>query len=189
MKHFVSLSLVFLLSAHAAPPDPATCAAIQAPAPCGQPNDGPELCGLKGCCWDASQGSNACFYPGGNAVTIKHVHVIQSCHFDAGYADSTVGIMNLWFHTHFPQVPLVFCGGLQSLRVPMMRSLCVLPAGLPSWPRTRGPVKVRPPLHGSVVDRQHVSRCVGGLSDMACRQHLCCTAGVVVGFLLPFAPL
>jgi len=103
---FATLAAIALVAAHASrltKPAQETCAAISNPAPCGQPNDGPELCGWKGCCWDPSKGSNACFYPGGNAVPITHVHIVQSCHFDAGYANTTTNIMNLWFHTHFPQ--------------------------------------------------------------------------------------
>ena len=111
---FAALASIALVAAHAsrlATPSQETCAAITNPAPCGQPNDGPELCGWKGCCWDPSKGSNACFYPGGNAVPITHVHIVQACHFDAGYANTTTNIMNLWFHTHFPQAVRESRGG------------------------------------------------------------------------------
>lgn len=127
----LSLLLGSVVAARSSPPAEEVCAAITNPAPCGQPNDGPELCGWKGCCWDASKGGNACFYPGGNAVPITHVHIVQACHFgaspldvsscledlrcpracphaDAGYANTTVNIMNLWFHTHFPQAVRAF---------------------------------------------------------------------------------
>ena len=99
------LSAFLLLAAACAaapppPPPPASCAAV-APASraaCGQSWDPPELCALKGCCFDASDANNAtrCFFSS-PAVAVKRVHVIQSCHFDAGYADFTTAILNRWF--------------------------------------------------------------------------------------------
>ena len=38
----------------------------------------------KGCCFNAKSSSIPCFFPGGNAVPIKYVHVVQASHFDAG---------------------------------------------------------------------------------------------------------
>ena len=90
-------------AAAAAPPPPAQCAAVQRRAPCGQPTDSSSACATKGCCYDGSDPVNTCFYPGGNAVPITTVHVVQACHFDAGYKDTTSNILNLWFHTFFPQ--------------------------------------------------------------------------------------
>ena len=91
------------LTASSIAPDAATCSAITSPAPCGAPSDGFDYCTKKGCCWNPSYGLNSCFYPGGNAVPITDVHVFQSAHFDAGYANSTVGIFSLWWYTHFPR--------------------------------------------------------------------------------------
>lgn len=36
-------------------------------------------------------------------ANITTVHVVQASHFDAGFAQSTVGILNLWFNTHYPR--------------------------------------------------------------------------------------
>jgi hypothetical protein len=36
-------------------------------------------------------------------VPVTDVHVFQSAHFDAGYANTTVGVLALWFFTHFPR--------------------------------------------------------------------------------------
>lgn len=67
------------------PPPPAACAAITAPSPCGQLSDSPARCASKGCCYDA-HATYPCFYPGGDAVPITNVHVVQASHFDAGFA-------------------------------------------------------------------------------------------------------
>jgi hypothetical protein len=37
-----------------------------------------------------------------NYTKIKVVHVINSCHLDIGFADSSVGIINRYFDHHFP---------------------------------------------------------------------------------------
>lgn len=36
------------------------------------------------------------------ADNITTVHVVQGCHLDVGFANSAVGIINLWFDSHFP---------------------------------------------------------------------------------------
>ena len=59
-----------------------SCAAVSAPAPCGQQSDSAERCLSKGCCFNASA-AYPCFYPGGDAVPVTHVHVVQASHFDA----------------------------------------------------------------------------------------------------------
>jgi hypothetical protein len=83
------------------PPTPA-CAAVSRRAPCGQVWDTIDSCTNKGCCWDSTgDASIPCFYEA-NAVNITYVHVIQSCHFDAGFADGTVQILNRWFTQFFP---------------------------------------------------------------------------------------
>lgn len=78
------------------------CSVVQQRAPCGQAFDTEDICLAKGCCYDASDSTVPCFYPGADAVPIKTVYVIQSCHFDAGFANTLVNIVNLWFDTHFP---------------------------------------------------------------------------------------
>ena len=35
---------------------------------------------------------------------VKTVHVINSCHLDIGFADSSAGIVNRYFDSHFPSV-------------------------------------------------------------------------------------
>jgi len=80
-----------------------SCAAITSPAPCGQVSDSEERCLFKGCCYNASS-PYPCFYPGGNAVPVTHVHVVQASHFDAGFAYTIEGVLQLWWYTHFPRV-------------------------------------------------------------------------------------
>lgn len=88
-------------SSLAAPPAGA-CSAVTSRVPCGQPTDSALACATKGCCFDANGGNLSCFYAT-NGVPITTVHVIQACHFDAGYADTTSNILNEWFHTYFPR--------------------------------------------------------------------------------------
>lgn len=79
------------------------CSVVTVPAPCGQSFDNQTQCEMRGCCWNPSLSSKSpCYYGGANAVPITTVHVVQACHFDAGFADSTVGILNRWWYTHFP---------------------------------------------------------------------------------------
>jgi len=86
-----------------APPQPAACAAVRAPAPCGQATDSVDRCLSKGCCYNAAFAASPCFYPGGDAVPITHVHVIQASHFDAGFAYTIKDVLTLWWYTHFPR--------------------------------------------------------------------------------------
>ena len=37
-----------------------------------------------------------------NATVMKKVHVIQSCHLDAGFTDTTAGVLNTYFTRHLP---------------------------------------------------------------------------------------
>lgn len=94
-------AFTFTLSSAAAPPS-SQCAAVSSRVPCGQRSDSAEACATKGCCY-ASGGGNASCYYAANGVPITTVHVIQACHFDAGYADTTSNILNEWFHTFFPR--------------------------------------------------------------------------------------
>jgi hypothetical protein len=93
--------------AAAAPPSAAQCAAITSPAPCGQVGDSQAVCEVKGCCYDASFTTSPCFYGGGNAVPITTVLVVEASHFDAGFADSTTGILMRWWWQHFPRAWLI----------------------------------------------------------------------------------
>lgn len=91
-----------------------TCALgnLSAVVPCGLPVDTQARCEARGCCFNPSAssylGKTPCYMPAvapsdGQLVPITTVHVVQASHFDAGFVDSTVGILNLWFHTHFPR--------------------------------------------------------------------------------------
>ena len=85
------------------PPPPAQCAAVTLRAPCGQPTDTAAACASKGCCYGpAGNNATSCFYAA-NGVPITKVHVIQACHFDAGYADTTSNILSRWWYKFFPQ--------------------------------------------------------------------------------------
>lgn len=85
------------------PPQPGACAAVAAPAPCGQVSDSVERCLSKGCCYNAAFSQSPCFYPGGDAAPLTHVHVIQASHFDAGFAYTIKDVLTLWWYTHFPR--------------------------------------------------------------------------------------
>eukprot|EP00158_Paraphelidium_tribonemae_P010300 Partr_v1_DN45029_c0_g1_i1_m18609 len=78
------------------------CSVVTHRAPCGQAADSEATCLVKGCCYDGTDKVNPCFYPGYDAVPIKTVHVVQSNHFDAGFADSTLNILTKWFKNFFP---------------------------------------------------------------------------------------
>lgn len=83
------------IAATSAPP--ASCAAVPPSyrAPCGQTVDSEAACVAKGCCYDTSvKSSYPCYFAGAPAVPIKTVMVVQACHFDAGFADTTVNILN-----------------------------------------------------------------------------------------------
>eukprot|EP01116_Phalansterium_solitarium_P018609 TRINITY_DN499_c0_g1_i1.p1 TRINITY_DN499_c0_g1~~TRINITY_DN499_c0_g1_i1.p1 ORF type:complete len:799 (-),score=301.91 TRINITY_DN499_c0_g1_i1:735-3131(-) len=97
---------------------------------CGFPGISQQQCQQRGCCWDSSAAEIWCSAPacandsacsghgqciggacqceagfeGWNCAqtTITTVHVVQSCHLDVGFADSSVGIINLYFDHHFP---------------------------------------------------------------------------------------
>lgn len=80
-----------------------SCSAIKVPAPCGQQSDGEERCLSKGCCYDTAA-AYPCFYPGGDAVPVTDVHVVQASHFDAGFAYTIKDVLQLWWYTHYPRV-------------------------------------------------------------------------------------
>lgn len=56
-------------------------------------------CQSKRCCFDASRENSTagCTYPSYKATPLKKVMVVQASHFDAGFLNSTVNIINLWF--------------------------------------------------------------------------------------------
>jgi len=73
-------------------------------APCGQLLDDDATCTAKGCCFDnATKGAYPCFYRWVGSVPIKRVHIIQANHFDAGFANFTVNILNEYFDVFFPR--------------------------------------------------------------------------------------
>jgi len=57
-------------------------------------------CENRGCCWDDVD--NECFYKV-EGVPVKTVHVINSNHFDAGYASLTADVINLYFDEFYPR--------------------------------------------------------------------------------------
>lgn len=64
------------------PPNPPQCSAITSRAPCGQSSDSADRCLSKGCCYNPDVSNTPCYYPGGNAVPITSVHVLQASHFE-----------------------------------------------------------------------------------------------------------
>ena len=56
-------------------------------------------CQSKRCCFDPSRENSTagCTYPSYKATPLKKVMVVQASHFDAGFLNSTVNIINLWF--------------------------------------------------------------------------------------------
>eukprot|EP00051_Salpingoeca_urceolata_P021147 m.326646 g.326646 ORF g.326646 m.326646 type:complete len:854 (+) comp19743_c1_seq2:115-2676(+) len=93
-------------------PDPATCQAVTDPVDCssgvGSPHSGAvmteELCAARGCCY--SDTAPNCRYPT-NGERISVVHMINSNHFDAGYADLTAVVFNKYFDEYFPRAAQV----------------------------------------------------------------------------------
>jgi hypothetical protein len=94
-------------------PPAATCASIQDRVDCssGVGDPGTKIanlteaqCQQRGCCFDASastrssssSGGPQCYY-GAEGVDVEVVHMINSNHFDAGYADLTAKVVNLYF--------------------------------------------------------------------------------------------
>ena len=55
-------------------------------------------CNQRGCCYDST---NFQCYFNSEGKTIKTIHMINSNHFDAGYANLTVDIVNVYFDTYF----------------------------------------------------------------------------------------
>jgi hypothetical protein len=80
-----------------------SCASVSVRAPCGQVSDSKARCLSKGCCFDSSDAKVPCFYASGDAVPITHVHVLQASHFDAGFAYTIFGVLNLWWYSHYPR--------------------------------------------------------------------------------------
>jgi len=81
------------------------CDSIKSRVPCGYLNISLVDCVDRGCCWDSSAGTKSqdiCFYLG-DGVPIKKVHVIQSNHFDAGYACDVACVLNMYFDKFIPR--------------------------------------------------------------------------------------
>jgi len=64
-----------------------------------------EECTDRGCCYDAT-GNSSCFYTA-EGRTVTKIHMINSNHFDAGYADITANVVNEYFTTYFPRAAAV----------------------------------------------------------------------------------
>jgi len=61
-----------------------------------------QFCEQRGCCFDnTTDASPPCFFPV-EGEEVEVVHMINSNHFDAGYADLTVNIANEYFDIYFP---------------------------------------------------------------------------------------
>lgn len=61
------------------------------------------MCIDRGCCF--KEGSNpSCFYPNLGMANITKVHIVHGCHFDAGFVDTTVNIVNRYFDEIYPRV-------------------------------------------------------------------------------------
>lgn len=62
-----------------------------------------EMCVDRGCCFKEGA-SPSCFYPNMGMAEITKVHVIHGCHFDAGFVDTTVNIVNRYFDEIYPRI-------------------------------------------------------------------------------------
>jgi hypothetical protein len=60
-----------------------------------------DQCETRGCCYDGSK-STSCYYAA-EGETIRTIHMINSNHFDAGYANFTTSVVNEYFDTFFPR--------------------------------------------------------------------------------------
>ncbi len=66
-------------------------------------------CEARGCCYEESAANDArpsCFFAA-DGVPIETVHMINSNHFDAGYADLTAAVVNEYFDKYFPRAAAV----------------------------------------------------------------------------------
>ena len=61
------------------------------------------MCLDRGCCFKEGD-KNGCYFPNVGMANITKVHVIHGCHFDAGFVDTTVNIVNRYFDEIFPRV-------------------------------------------------------------------------------------
>ena len=66
----------------------------------------PEECNARGCCYDAVDGNATCYYRA-EGKPVRKIHMINSNHFDAGYADITANVVNEYFTTYFPRAAAV----------------------------------------------------------------------------------
>ena len=67
-----------------------------------------QMCLDRGCCYN-EEAEVSCFYPNKGMANITKVHVIHGCHFDAGFVDTTVNIVNRYFDEIYPRVYKVLC--------------------------------------------------------------------------------
>ena len=64
--------------------------------------DTPEHCLERGCCAAPQEKlGDWCFFPNARAA-ITTVHVVQGCHLDVGFANTSQAIVNEWFSHHLP---------------------------------------------------------------------------------------
>lgn len=71
-----------------------------------------QMCHDRGCCYK-EDADVKCFYPNVGMGNITKVHVIHGCHFDAGFVDTTLNIVNRYFDEIYPRVYKVsFCIGV-----------------------------------------------------------------------------
>ena len=94
------------LVASCAPPRPPTASLVDCSGGFGA-HITADWCATRGCCFDATaNASQRCTYAEAG-VPVHTVHVINSNHFDAGYADLTANVVNLYFDTYFPRAAAV----------------------------------------------------------------------------------
>ena len=80
-----------------------TVCEIDNPVHCGFDGITEQMCVDRGCCY--KEGRNpTCFYPNLGKGNITKVHVVHGCHFDAGFVDTTVNIVNRYFDEIYPRV-------------------------------------------------------------------------------------
>ena len=68
--------------------------------------DTADHCTQRGCCADEKKLGKWCHFPNPKANVTK-VHVIQGCHLDVGFKNTSQVIVNEWFSHHLPMAAAV----------------------------------------------------------------------------------
>ena len=90
------------------PPTPSQCASIDDRVDCSSgvgsvwhvANLTRDQCNARGCCYDDRTNASSCYF-GAEGKKMKTIHMINSNHFDAGYASLTADVVNLYFDIYF----------------------------------------------------------------------------------------